>query len=196
MGRSAPALSASPFAVTKPVLGRKFKDSWRGRPSALGSGPRVVRRPVSSPDSTAPKGRGAPSSRSPRLKQSGGGYRRLLAWPQPLVPLLVTLVLEGGGKPLRTPPRPPPRPQRQCSVRGCPCWSLPGAPSGNFQTIRSAVSFLGILLGECASPGAGLSWDGRGAEIKTKLVGLFAVDHSAPASMKNGVRINVNYRMQ
>ena len=134
VGRSAPALSASPFAVTKPVLGRKFKDSWRGRPSALGSGPRVVRRRVSSPDSTAPKGRGAPSSRSPRLKQSGGGYRRLLAWPQPLVPLLGTLVLEGGGKPLRTTPPPPPTPApapMQCQrlpllvPAWCPIWKFP-----------------------------------------------------------------------
>ena len=121
VGRSAPALSASPFAVTKPVLGRKFKDSWSGRPSALGSGPRVVRRRVSSPDSTAPKGRGAPSSRSPRLKQSGGGYRRLLAWPQPLVPLLVTLVLEGGGKPLRTtPPAPHPGPSANAVSEAAP----------------------------------------------------------------------------
>ena len=70
-----------------------------------------------------------------------------------------------------------------------------------FQIIRSAVS---LWLGLPEEPSwanvphqQGVSpWSGRGPEIKTKLVGLLEVDHSAPASMKNAVRINVNCRMQ
>lgn len=163
-------------------------------PVRLGVGPTGSQETGLFPRCHLPKGPWRPlAPRSPWLRQSGGGYRRLLAWPQLLVPLIATLVLEGGGK---TPPSAPHTPKRLCGVRGCPCWSLPGAPSGTFQTIGSAVSLLGILLGECASPGAGLSWDGRGAEIKTKPVGLFAVDHSAPASMKNAIRSNVNCRRQ
>ena len=55
-----------------------------------------------------PKGTWRPlAPRSPWLRQSGGGYRRLLAWPQLLAPLTATLVLERGGKTSPRPPHPP-----------------------------------------------------------------------------------------